>query len=120
MERWDIEALLILLRVIHCQNQHVPRKLTLEMLAKVAVLADFYECKEAVGFFANIWIEALEEEPPTTYCRDLITWLWISWFFELPRYFQEVTSTAMSRSNGSISNLELPIPDRVLGKAKIF
>ncbi|KAF7136974.1 hypothetical protein CNMCM5793_006678 [Aspergillus hiratsukae] len=113
-EGWDIEALLILLRVIHCQNHHVPRKLTLEMLAKVAVLADFYECKEAVGFFADIWMKALEEKPPTTYCRDLIIWLWLSWFFELPRYFQDITSTAMSRSYGWINNLDLPIPDRVL------
>lgn len=38
---WDIEALLIILRIIHCQSYGVPRKLTLEMLAKVAVLADY-------------------------------------------------------------------------------
>jgi hypothetical protein len=74
----DIEALLTLLRVIHCQNHIVHRKLVLEMLAKVAVLGDFFKCKEAVGFFADIWIEALDGKPPTTYCRDLIIWLWIS------------------------------------------
>jgi hypothetical protein len=66
-ERQDIEALFILLRVIHCQNQHVPRKLSLEMLAKVAVLAGFYQCKEGVGNILRIF--------------DYTVWLWISLFF---------------------------------------
>jgi hypothetical protein len=44
-ESWDIDAFLILLRIVHCQFNHVPRKLSLEILAKVAVIADHYECK---------------------------------------------------------------------------
>jgi hypothetical protein len=62
-EGWDIEALLILLRAIHSQNYHIPRKLTLEMLAKVAVLVDYYECKEAMSVWTTIWIDALERSP---------------------------------------------------------
>lgn len=54
------------------------------MLAKVAVLADYYECKEAVNILADTWIKALEDNVPTTYSRDLFLWLWISWFFQLP------------------------------------
>jgi hypothetical protein len=118
-EAWDIEALLILLRAIHSQNYHIPRKLTLEMLAKVAVLVDYYECKEAMSVWTTIWIDALEGKIPSTYSRDLFLWLWISWFFQLPTQFKELTSTAMSRSNGRINNgLGLPIPDRVMGKAR--
>jgi hypothetical protein len=52
-ESWDIDALLIMLRIIHCQFYHIPRKMTLEMLAKVAVLADYYDCREAIIFFAD-------------------------------------------------------------------
>ncbi|KAH8693843.1 hypothetical protein BGW36DRAFT_463486 [Talaromyces proteolyticus] len=113
-EGWDIEALLILLRVMHCQHNHVPRKLSFEMLAKVTVLADYYECRDAMGVFTDIWIKALEHKIPTTYSRGLIMWLWISWFFQLSSLFQEATSTAMSLSNGRIDNLGLPIPDKVL------
>ena len=42
-ESWDIAALLILLRIIHCQNDNIPRRLSLELLAKVAVLSDYLQ-----------------------------------------------------------------------------
>jgi Periplasmic protein TonB, links inner and outer membranes len=45
-EGWDIEALLCVLHAIHGKYYDVPRKLTLEMLAKVAAIADYYECRE--------------------------------------------------------------------------
>ncbi|EAW18105.1 uncharacterized protein NFIA_080490 [Aspergillus fischeri NRRL 181] len=114
-DTWDLEALLIL-RVIHGQYYHVPRKITLETLAKVAVLANYYDCREALDILANIWINALEETIPKSYSQDLILWLWISWFFQLPAQFREATSTAMSCSNNRIDNLALPIPDNIISK----
>lgn len=114
-EGWDTEALLILLRVIHCQYNSVPRKMTLEMLAKVAVLVDYYRCNEAMSICTDIWIGSLEEKIPTGYSRDLILWLWVSWIFQLSAQFKEATSTAMSLSNGLVDNLGLPIPDNVIG-----
>ncbi|KAJ5466019.1 hypothetical protein N7530_009806 [Penicillium desertorum] len=77
-ESWDIEAFMILLRAIHGQYYHIPRKLTLEMLAKVAVIADYYDCKEALYFLTDTWIKNLEENIPTAISRDLILWLWIA------------------------------------------
>ncbi|EAW19549.1 BTB/POZ domain-containing protein [Aspergillus fischeri NRRL 181] len=119
VESWDIKALLILLCAIYSQHYRIPRTLTLEMLAKVTVLADYYDCKEAMCVWMTIWIDALEERIPSTYSRDLFQWLWISWFFKLPNQFKQVTSTAMSRSNGWINNgLGLPIPDKVISKAR--
>ncbi|KAB8204856.1 hypothetical protein BDV34DRAFT_213609 [Aspergillus parasiticus] len=115
-ESWDIEALLILLHAIHGQQYHVPRKLTLEMLAKVAVLVDYYDCKESVYIWSTIWIDALEEKIPKTYSRDLLLWLWISCVFQLPAQFKESTSTVMSWSDGWITSLEFPIPLKVMGK----
>ncbi|EQL37997.1 hypothetical protein BDFG_01014 [Blastomyces dermatitidis ATCC 26199] len=114
MDGWDLEALLILLRIIHCQHYIVPRKLGLELLAKVAVLSDYYDCQAAVKFFTDIWVAPLEDTIPKFYTRDLILWVWISWFFELPKQFKEATSVAMSQSTGSIIDLGLPIPNRVL------
>ncbi|KAL3434217.1 hypothetical protein BDV09DRAFT_204892 [Aspergillus tetrazonus] len=111
---WDIEALLIMLRIVHCQSSDVPRKLTLEMLAKVAVLADYYHCRKALEFFTDTWINALDETIPTTNSRDLIIWLWVAWYFHLPAKFKEATSTVMTLSNDRIDNLGLPIPEDVI------
>lgn len=115
-EGWDIEALLILLRAIHGQQYHIPRRLTLEMLAKIAVLVDYYDCKEAVYIWTIIWIEALGEKIPVKYCRDLFLWLWVSWAFQLHAQFEEATSTILSWGDGWISSLGLPIPAEVIGK----
>ncbi|GMF75137.1 unnamed protein product [Aspergillus oryzae] len=117
-ESWDIEALLILLRAIHGQQYHVPQKLTLEMLAKVAVLVDFYDCKEAVYIWTTIWIDALEEKIPKIYSRDLLLWLWISWVFQLQAQFKESTSTVMSWSDGWIDDFGFPVPFKVMGKGR--
>lgn len=115
-ESWDIDAFLIVLRIIHCQVKPMPHNPNLEMLAKVAVIADYYQCQEAVRHFADKWVTGLEGTIPKEYSRDLILRLWIAWFFRLSSQFKTVTSIAMSHSGGIISNLGLPIPDRVIGK----
>lgn len=53
-ESWDIDALMILHRAIHGKYRDIPRKLTLEMLAKVAVIADYYDCKETLYFLTDM------------------------------------------------------------------
>lgn len=119
-ESWDIEAFLILLRIMHCQFNQIPRKLSLDILAKVAVIADYYDCKEFVQFFSDMWIGALEEQIPTAYSRHLILWLWVAWFYRLPEKFKKITSIAMSQSNFWIDNLGLPIPDKIIGKRPVL
>jgi hypothetical protein len=88
--------------------------MTLEMLAKVSVLADYYDCREPVAFFADTWINTLDDSIPTRYSRDLILWLWVAWYFHLPAKFKEATSAAMSSSNSWIDNLGLPIPEDII------
>ncbi|KAJ5159327.1 uncharacterized protein N7500_008978 [Penicillium coprophilum] len=117
-EKWDLEAFMILLRAIHGQNYRIPLKLTLEMLAKVAVIADYYDCRETFFFLINTWIKNLDQQMPTVNSRDLTLWLWIAWFFRLPAEFKLSTSIAMSQSNGRIMDLGLPIPGSVMGKSR--
>lgn len=114
---WDIEALMILLRAIHGKYRDIPRKLPLEMLAKVAVIADYYECREVLDLLAEVWIEKMDEKIPSATSRDLVLWLWISWFFRLPEEFQSSTSIAMSQSYGCIDTLGLPIPEDITGES---
>jgi hypothetical protein len=53
IDSWDIEALLILLHIIYGRYYQTPRKITLEMLMKVAVLADYYDCREALNIMVT-------------------------------------------------------------------
>ncbi|KAJ5472054.1 hypothetical protein N7539_008623 [Penicillium diatomitis] len=94
-ESWDVEALMI-------------------MLAKIAAIADYYECREALDFLAELWIEKMEEETPSVASRDLILWLWVSWVIQLPTQFKLSTSIASSQSDGFIDNLGLSIPEDVI------
>ncbi|GLA29689.1 hypothetical protein M752DRAFT_337462 [Aspergillus phoenicis ATCC 13157] len=115
-ENWDIRALLIFLRAIHGQQSQIPRKLSLEMLAKVAVLINYYDCKDAVSILTSIWINSLEESIPTTYSRDLMLWVWVSQFFKLSLQFKTSTSNAMSQCDNWISGRGLPIPEKTISK----
>ncbi|KAF1960015.1 hypothetical protein CC80DRAFT_438439 [Byssothecium circinans] len=114
---WDPDAFLILLNVLHLHNRKVPRAISLEMLARIAVLVDYYRCAEAVEVFADVWItKARTDSPvPTKYGRDLMLWMLISWVFKLPSEFTTTTEIAIRQCRTpTIQDMELPIPKPIL------
>jgi hypothetical protein len=115
---WDPQAFLILMHIIHGRNRQVPRLVSLELLAKIAVLVDYYECHEAVEVFAALWLREMKSESqlPTQVSRELVLWLCISWVFGDVDVFTSVTSTALQQSRGPLATLGLPIPERIIGK----
>lgn len=110
-EDWDSEALLCVLRVLHLRNGQVPRTVTLEMLAKIAVLVDFYKCAEALESFTERWIERLRVATPVPayFCRDVMLWMCIAWVFRLPQEFVQSTTVAIRRNDQELPTLGLPI-----------
>jgi hypothetical protein len=113
---WDAEAFLIVLQIVHGRNKQVPREVTLEMLAKIAVLEDYYYFGEALDVFTEVWIQKLVMSPiPTVYDRDLVLWIWIAWVFDIEEQFKEATFTAIMQSTESLRTLDLPIPTIVSG-----
>jgi BTB/POZ domain len=66
----DSSALRILMDIIHGRTRRVPKALSLEMLAKIAIIVDYYECHEVVEVFSRMWIKELKETVPGTYSRD--------------------------------------------------
>lgn len=86
------------------------------MLAKIAVLVDYYECFEALELFVDIWIEKLSRNLPTEYGRDLVLWLATSWVFSKDTLFQAITKVALMESSGLLQTLYLPIPQRLVGR----
>lgn len=110
-EDWDEEAFLILLSIFHLRTRRVPQTVSLEMLAKIAVLVDYYEPEEAIELFTNMWLDDLRGKAPvpSTYCRDLMLWMWISQVFNLADVFTQTTLVALKESTESMQTLDLPL-----------
>jgi hypothetical protein len=102
------------MNIIHGRTRKIPRWVSLETLAKIAVLVDYYECLEVVEVFSEIWITQLKKDLPKMYAGDLILWMWISWVFRQPEEFNMTTSIAMKQSQDPIQTLGLPIPEIIV------
>jgi len=114
-EGWDPETFLVLMNIIHGRTRQVPRAVSLESLAKLAVLVDYYDCLEVVEIYSEKWIENLKNELRETYGRDLVLWTIVSWVFQQPDLFRRVTAVALKHIQGRLPTLGLPIPQRVIG-----
>ncbi|KAF3007820.1 hypothetical protein E8E13_010580 [Curvularia kusanoi] len=73
---WDEDTFLLLLNIFHLRNKQVPRVISLETLAKVGVLIDYYEFGEALEMFTAVWIAAFKKtDIPSTFCRSVVLWI---------------------------------------------
>ncbi|KAL6158742.1 hypothetical protein ACJQWK_03100 [Exserohilum turcicum] len=114
---WDPEAFLIVMQIIHGRNRNVPRVIPLEMLAKIAVVEDYYHFGEGLEIFQELWLKELKKtDLPTTYCRDLVLWIWVAWTFSDEEPFLYATFVAITHAREAVSTLDLPIPSRVIEK----
>ncbi|KAF2635892.1 hypothetical protein P280DRAFT_410777 [Massarina eburnea CBS 473.64] len=114
---WDPDVFRILLNVIHLRNRQVPRTVSLDTLAKFAVLVDYYRCIEAVEVYAEIWIEQAKKTSPIPqrYGRELMLWMCIAWVFRLKPEFETITDVAIKQcTTPTIRDMELPIPKSIL------
>ncbi|EHK43254.1 hypothetical protein TRIATDRAFT_166834, partial [Trichoderma atroviride IMI 206040] len=111
---WDEEALIILMNIIHGQTQKVPLEVSLEKLAKIAVLVNHYGCQKAVDFYAKVWTSRLQAPLPETYSRELLLRLFVSWVFSEEHVFKKLTRTIIYESRGLIHTLGLPIPRKLV------
>jgi hypothetical protein len=114
---WDIDAIQLLMDIIHGRTRKVPQAISLEMLAKIAVLVDYYDCLEVVEIISRIWIQKLKSTVPGVHSRDLVLWLCISWVFQKSETFQNATMVVMMHSTGPLKTMDLPIPERIVRKS---
>ncbi|GAP90519.1 hypothetical protein SAMD00023353_5000020 [Rosellinia necatrix] len=112
---WDTNAILIVMRIIHGQNRFVPGQLQPEMRAKVAVIVDYYQCREALVAFVELWRLSLGDYlTPTMPGRDLVMALLPCWVFRWADEFKKVSEQLMLRSRKPINPQGLPIPESIL------
>lgn len=113
---WDSDAFLILMQVIHGKTRSVPRRVDVDMLAKLAVLVDYYDCHEVIEIYCPIWINSLTDELPVSYGRDAVLWLLISHVFKQDDIFQRMTQVVVLKSAYPVQTMGLPIPSSLVGK----
>jgi len=122
-EGWDPEALVIFLNILHLRYRQVPKSLSLELLAKVAQLVDYYRCWEAFDLIADVWVTQMRKTHPVPlkYSRELMLWMLISWVFKLDMEFRITTLRALRQSDEeSIRDMEFAIPPAIIGELHKF
>jgi len=120
-EDWDAKALVIVMNVLHSHCRQVPKTVSLEMLAKIAVIADYYKIHEALQIIASLWVKALKQALPNSLGRDIILWILVSSVFGDATIFRQVTEVAILRSRKDVEiPRELPIPPALIGKLLTF
>jgi hypothetical protein len=113
---WDEEALLHLLNILHTRSRQIPPTVSLEMLAKIAVLVDYYDLVGAEVMERDVtgWIDHVRRTAiPSSYCRDLMLWICIWRVFQMSKEFEQATAVAIKASRGWLQTLDLPIPESV-------
>lgn len=117
----DAEELVLLLYIIHNRTRDVPRTLSIEQLAKVAVLVDVWQCHDAVALFSEIWLQHFKKDDlPVRIGRSAILLTYISWIFKAEKLFDQMTALAIMECRGPLQTLGLPFPDRLIGKLSSF
>lgn len=86
---WNAHALVVVLNIIHGRNNDVPRKISLEFFANIAVIVDYYHCEKAVQLAAELWHQS-SYKAPTRYGKKTIMWFYIAWVFSWPKLFSEM------------------------------
>ncbi|PHH85032.1 hypothetical protein CDD83_1003 [Cordyceps sp. RAO-2017] len=114
--KWDPEALITLMNIIHGRHREVPRSLSLEALAHFAIVVDYYGCHEVVEVFANMWLKILERNRPSEYAKDCMLWLLTSWVFSHSDLFKCAMDMTLRQSRKLVVAMDLPIPGEVLSK----
>ncbi|KAK4150498.1 hypothetical protein C8A00DRAFT_17989 [Chaetomidium leptoderma] len=115
---WDTEAMTIVLNALHGHYLRVPMTVTLEMLAKIATIVDYYAVHEAMQLLRMFWIDHLSKALLITTCskRDSALWICVSCVFGDAGIFMHVTQVAIQYGQGDISSLGLPIPPAVVDR----
>ncbi|KAI1179151.1 hypothetical protein F4777DRAFT_534542 [Nemania sp. FL0916] len=106
---FDVDAISIILRIIHGLNRQVRRTIDLGMLAQVSRVVDYLDCHEAIELYASIWVAYLNGLPLTSLHADWDSWISITGVFRNPEIFKKWTRVAIVEKQNSPPSLELPI-----------
>ncbi|EKJ79583.1 hypothetical protein FPSE_00268 [Fusarium pseudograminearum CS3096] len=113
---WDPVAHQTVLAILHGYHKDVPKSPSIELLAELTMVVDYYGCHESVEPHAKVWLEHLRSNLPTEYGSDCILSIAISWVFDDQDIFQKMTELVLTHSHGliKVEDDRLPLPDGLL------
>ncbi|KAF5604852.1 BTB POZ [Fusarium pseudocircinatum] len=81
---WDAVALGIIVSAIHGEYYHVPVKVGLELFVKIAIIADFMTCSEALAMASRVWLSNLDDYKAVQRLdSETLMLFYVSWVFNL-------------------------------------
>ncbi|RFU36319.1 hypothetical protein B7463_g112, partial [Scytalidium lignicola] len=116
----DLDAMIILLNIIHGASRKVPRQVSLEVLGKLAVLVRSFGMLGTVQFFSDTWIENQREGLPRSYNEDVLPLTFIFWVFDRPSEFKNMTRLAQRECDEKLDEDvgDIPIPHKIIDAIK--
>ncbi|KAG4440525.1 hypothetical protein IFR05_003995 [Cadophora sp. M221] len=118
----DYVAFGIMMNIIHGRVSKIPRKLSLDIMTKLAILVDKYETLAVFGLVLDVWMPPLTNKIPKFFNKDVLPWLAIAWVFRLPDLFRKMTKLLLTEGDGVIAERlrpDLPIPNWVFDEIEI-
>ena len=119
----DLDAMIILLNIIHGASRKVPRQVNLGLLSKLAVLVRRFEVLETVGYFSDTWIDNFRRKGlPKLYNEKVLPLIFVFSVFDRPSEFKDMTRLAQREGNEKLDEdvRDVPISHSIIGKAELL
>lgn len=117
---WDASAFLIVQDIIHGHNVSVPNSVSVELLAKIAAIVDYYDCHDISQLFVDRWIQDLQSSFPSSYGKECMLWMSISWVFLRLEILQKMAMLAVMGCQTPVETMGLPVPETLVRKCIAF
>jgi hypothetical protein len=124
LEDDDFGAMILILNVLHMQNQRVPAEPAQDFLFEIAVLVDKYDLCRALRPWHRLWLNKQRETVLVDNC-DYEKWLYMAWVFRDSDIFKRTTRKLLletkTNSDGAIitrfsHTLPIGLPSSITGK----
>jgi hypothetical protein len=115
----DLDAVIVLLNIIHGASRKVPRQVSLEQLSKLAVLVSSFEMLETVEFFSDTWIDNLKRDGlPKSYNENVLSLLYVFWVFDRAPEFKDMARLAQRECGETLDEDAkiIPLQHSIIGK----
>jgi hypothetical protein len=120
VEEFNPKALEHVINIIHAKSWRLPEHLTLEQLADIAVVVDYYDMYGAVSFYTTVWAKRLHDQIwkatgrsydkfPHVYRRPSILQAFVAWKFGTEKSLQLSAAVSLKQSKGPIPDIGIPL-----------